>query len=274
MSEADHTDASEVTKASQSNLAFAFAFLPEGIRRDMTTFYAFCRVVDDIADEPAEDSERVTQLGRWFDVFDDKAEGLNAFEKEVRDLPRRHEIRLDHFREILRGVEMDFTINRYATFNDLRRYCHRVAAEVGLVSAQIFGCRHAGTDAYAVNLGLALQITNILRDVGQDWKDFERIYLPQEDMEEAGYSEEELRQGVHNEAFVRLMEREAERAHTFFQRAKACLPNEDRKAMRAAESMRRIYQSLLSRMERGGFRVFENRYSVPKWRKVFALLGV
>ena len=275
MKDAERTDAQAVTKASQSNLAFAFAGLPAETRRDMTTFYAFCRIVDDIADEkddPAE--EKKLKLQRWFDVFDDKVEEPTEFEVEVRELSHRYQVATVHFQEILRGVEMDFTIDSYRSFDDLKKYCHRVAAEVGLVSARIFGCRHAGTDAYAVNLGLALQVTNILRDVGEDWREYGRIYLPQEDREKFDYSESDLAAGLRNEAFLALMRFEAERAHTFFQRARASLPDADRKAMRAAEAMRRIYQSLLRRMERDGFRVFEKRYSVPKWRKVLAVVGI
>ncbi|MEM9480748.1 MAG: squalene/phytoene synthase family protein [Verrucomicrobiota bacterium] len=274
MNDIADTDAQEITKASQSNLAFAFAFLPEKTRRDMSTFYAFCRVVDDIADEPSDLASRQEQLGRWFSVFEGDAPELTKFETKVLDLATEYKVRHEHFLEILRGVEMDFTIDRYGSFDDLKQYCHRVAGEVGLVSAKIFGASHAGTDAYAINLGLALQITNILRDVGQDWKEFERIYLPGEDLEQFGYGEELLKKGRHDAAFVALMRFEAERARTFFLRAKACLPDGDRKVMRAAEAMRRIYGSLLNRMERDGFRVFERRYTVPKWRKVMALLGI
>ncbi|MEM0898054.1 MAG: squalene/phytoene synthase family protein [Verrucomicrobiota bacterium] len=274
MSDVVEMDAVEITKASQSNLAFAFAFLPENTRRDISTFYAFCRVVDDLADEPEERADREEKLRRWFAVLDGRADDRSRFEEEVLNLARSHNVRHEHFREILRGVEMDFTIDRYRTFEDLKQYCHRVAGEVGLVSAKIFGAAQAGTDAYAINLGLALQVTNILRDVGQDWREFGRIYLPGEDLEKFGYGEELLKEGVHNDAFLSLMRFEAGRARKYFQRAKACLPGRDRRVMRAAEAMRRIYSVLLDRMERDRFRVFERRYTVPKWRKVLALLGI
>jgi len=161
---------------------------------------------------------------------------------------------------------MDLRILRYPTFKDLRVYCYRVASAVGLVSIEIFGYRNARCREYAINLGLALQMTNIIRDV---WKDFQagRIYLPQEDLIRFHYSEAELAKQQSNEQFRQLMEFEASRAHEFFRRAAAELPPEDRRAMAPAEIMGSIYRGLLRRIELDKYRVFEKEYRLSKPEK-------
>src|SRR5438874_12045521 len=168
--------------------------------------------------------------------------------------------------EIIAGVEMDLTIFRYATFQDLRAYCYRVASAVGLVSIEIFGYRNPRCKEYAFELGLALQMTNIIRDVGKDLH-AGRIYLPQEDLARCNYSETELRNRQYNERFLRLMEFEAARAREFFSRAAAALPSEDRRTMVPAEIMGSIYRGLLRRMERDKFRVFEKEYRLGGFEK-------
>jgi phytoene synthase len=168
--------------------------------------------------------------------------------------------------EIIAGVEMDLSISRYATFEELRVYCYRVASAVGLVSIEIFGYRNPTCKEYAIQLGLALQVTNIIRDVGKDLRDG-RIYLPREDLARFDYSETELQDRKYNERFVRLMEFEAGRARQFFARAAALLPREDRKSMVAAEIMGSVYRGLLRRMELDKFRVFEKEYRLNKLEK-------
>jgi phytoene synthase len=168
--------------------------------------------------------------------------------------------------EIIAGVEMDLRIVRYATFEELRVYCYRVASAVGLVSIEIFGYRNPGCKQYAIELGLALQMTNIIRDV---WKDLHdgRIYLPQEDLARFSYSEADLQDRRYNERFLRLMEFEAARARQFFARAAAALPSEDCRAMAPAEIMASIYRGLLRQMELDKFRVFEKEYQLSKLEK-------
>jgi phytoene synthase len=174
--------------------------------------------------------------------------------------------------EIIEGVKMDLSITRYATFEDLRIYCYRVASAVGLVSIEIFGYRNPACKKYAVQLGLALQTTNIIRDVGKDLQNG-RIYLPQEDLARFGYSEAELQDRQYNERFVRLMEFEAQRAKEFFAAAKSALPREDRQSMVAAEIMGSVYRALLRRMERDRFRVFEKEYRLNKLEKAARVVG-
>ncbi len=161
---------------------------------------------------------------------------------------------------------MDLSISRYATFEELRLYCYRVASAVGLVSIEIFGYRNARCKEYALDLGLALQMTNIIRDVGKDLRS-DRIYLPQEDLARFSYSEKELQDRQHNERFVRLMEFEAARSREFFSRAAAALPPEDRRTMVPAEIMSSIYRGLLRRMELDQFRVFEKEYRLSGLEK-------
>jgi len=168
--------------------------------------------------------------------------------------------------EIISGVEMDLRILRYSTFKELRVYCYRVASAVGLVSIEIFGYRNPRCREYAIDLGLALQMTNIIRDVAKDFQ-AGRIYLPQEDLARFRYSETELAKQQYNEHFVQLMQFEAARAREFFARAAAELPPEDRRAMAPAEIMRSIYRALLRRIELDKFRVFEKEYRLSKLEK-------
>jgi Phytoene/squalene synthetase len=168
--------------------------------------------------------------------------------------------------EIIDGVGMDLGNVRYQTFDELRLYCYRVASAVGLVSIEIFGYRNPDCRDYAIQLGLALQVTNIIRDVGKDLKN-DRIYLPQEDMARFDYAEADLRACRHNQAFVQLMAFENQRAEDFFARAAALLPREDRRSMVAAEIMASVYHALLRRMKMDRFRVFDKEYRLSKIEK-------
>lgn len=266
-------NATRITRASKSNLALAFVSLGAERRRDITTFYAFCRVIDDIAD--ANDlgvAEKQRRLNEWREWLRTPRPAESEIAAEVRALMTKYPITPEMMEEIIAGVEMDLTIHRYATFDDLRLYCYRVASAVGLVSIEIFGYRNPACKEYAVQLGLALQTTNIIRDVGKDLQ-AGRIYLPQEDLARFRYSEAELRKQQHNERFVQLMQFEAERARQFFSRAAEILPKEDRRSMVAAEIMASIYRGLLRRMELDKFRVFEKEYKLNKLEKAGRITG-
>jgi 15-cis-phytoene synthase len=260
-------NAATITRQSKSNLALAFISLGRERKRDITVFYAFCRVIDDIADS-AELSvaEKQTALETWRHMLRTATPGEPVLARDVRGLIEKYSTPVGMFEEIISGVEMDLSIRRYATFEDLRVYCYRVASAVGLVSIEIFGYRNAGCKQYAIELGLALQITNIIRDVGKDLQDG-RIYLPQEDLARFNYSETALRDRQYNESFLRLMEFEAARARDFFSKAAAALPTEDRKAMAPAEIMASIYRGLLHQMELDKFRVLEKEYRLSKLEK-------
>ena len=268
MSTAD-ADARAITRASKSNLALAFVSLPRERRDDITVFYAWCRVIDDIADDSGEGvAHRRAALDSWKQALAQPVAGESALAAPVRALMAKYRLSDEHFLEIIAGVEMDLDEVTYATWNDLRLYCYRVASAVGLVSIEIFGYRDAGCKTYAVELGLALQLTNILRDVGQDFANGSRIYLPREDLARFGYTAEDLAARRHNDAFRALMRFEAERAIDFYRSAQAALPPIDRRAMVAAEIMRAVYRRLLDRMQRDGFRVFDRRYSLSRLEKI------
>ena len=260
--------AAKITRQSKSNLALAFISLGRERKRDITVFYAFCRVIDDIADSAQLDvAQKQLRLAAWRERLRGACADEPLLAREVRSLIEKYSLPIDLLEEVIAGVEMDLSISRYGTFEELRVYCYRVASAVGLVSIEIFGYRNVRCKEYALELGLALQMTNIIRDVGKDLRSG-RIYLPQDDLARFGYSETELQDRQHNERFVRLMEFEAARAREFFSRAAATLPSEDRRAMVPAEIMSSIYRGLLRRMELDQFRVFEKEYRLSGLEKV------
>jgi phytoene synthase len=260
-------EAGEITRQSKSNLALAFISLGRERRRDMTVFYAFCRVIDDIADaSDASVQEKRRSLLDWRRWLRDSRADEPQLARDVRAVLAKYSIASEMAEEIIAGVEMDLDKSRYATFEELRVYCYRVACAVGLVSIEIFGYRNPACKDYAVALGLALQMTNIIRDVGKDLQN-DRIYLPQEDLARFDYSEAELQARHYNDRFVRLMEFEAARAREFFRQAAVLLPREDRRSMVAAEIMGSVYRALLHRIELDKFRVFEKEYRLSKLEK-------
>jgi 15-cis-phytoene synthase len=266
-------NAAKITRDSKSNLALAFVALGRERRNDITIFYAFCRVVDDIADSSdASAEEKAGALAAWRKWIRDAAPDEPALARDVRGLYAKYSITPPMLEEIIDGMEMDLGSVRYQTFEELRLYCYRVASAVGLVSIEIFGYRNAACRDYAIQLGLALQTTNIIRDVGKDLGN-RRIYLPQEDLARFDYPETDLRARKHNEAFVRLMEFEALRAEEFFSRAAVLLPREDRRSMVAAEIMASVYHALLKRMKADRFRVFDKEYRLSKIEKSGRIAG-
>jgi len=268
------SEAKEITKRSQSNLAFAFISLPKQKRQDITTFYAFCRQVDDAADDPDVPlAERRHWLQGWRRWLRQAEPGEPGFASELRHLIEKYRIDYQLFEEILLGVEMDLEPVRFQDFEALHRYCYRVASAVGLVSIEIFGYRNPQCKEYAQRLGVALQLTNIIRDVNKDLQNGGRIYLPLNELAMFGYSEQALRNLTYNDSFVRLMQFQAERAHAFFREAKRLLPDEDRRSMVAAEGMGAIYFALLQRMESDRFRLFEKPYRLNRIEKAMTMLG-
>jgi phytoene synthase len=268
------SEAKEITKKSQSNLAFAFFSLPKVTRQDITTFYAFCRHVDDAADDPDVPlPERRRWLQGWRRWLVQAEANEPGFASELRDIIGKYRIDRRLFEEILLGVEMDLEPVQFENFEALHGYCYRVASAVGLISIEIFGYRNAQCKEYAHMLGIALQLTNIIRDVDKDLRNGGRIYLPLNELRMFGYSEHQLRERIYNSAFVRLMQFQAERAHAFFSEARRLLPPEDRRSMVAAEGMRAIYHALLRRIEKDQFRLFEKTYRLNHLEKAAIMLG-
>ncbi len=265
-------NAAKITSESKSNLALAFVSLGKERRLDMTVFYAFCRLIDDIADSPDLTSEEnARQLTSWRSALRTSLPEEPALAPEVRALLSKYSLPATMLDEIIDGVEMDLILSRYETFAALQKYCYKVASAVGLVSIEIFGYSNPRCREYAINLGLALQVTNILRDVKKDLASG-RIYLPQEDLERFGYSATDLQAETYDERFLSLMQFEANRAHGFFNKAATLLPEEDRRSMTSAEIMGAVYRSLLRKMERDRFRVFETNYRLSKAAKSFLVM--
>jgi 15-cis-phytoene synthase len=260
-------NAASITRQSKSNLALAFISLGRERKRDITVFYAFCRVIDDIADSSELNVvEKRVCLAKWRQMLHATTQNEPLLARDVRALIAKYSMPIDMLEEIIAGVEMDLSTLRYPTFEELRIYCYRVASAVGLVSIEIFGYRNQRCKQYAIELGLALQMTNIIRDVGKDMQNG-RIYLPQEDLARFHYSETELIQRLYNERFVQLMEFQARRARQLFANAAAVLPAEDRRAMTPAEIMGSVYRGLLRRIELDKFHVFEKDYQLNKMEK-------
>lgn len=279
----DYSYPEQVTRQSGSNLALAFVLLPQERRRDITVFYAFCRIIDDLADAPelAPDEKR-EGLRQWRELLFGPDIVLQELPRDsplglagaVRGLMRKYTINPQHFEELISGVEMDLEPARYATWEELRGYCYRVASVVGLISIEIFGYRNAATRDYAVNLGYALQLTNIIRDVARDARNGGRIYLPAEDLRAFGVSEASLIAGQPDGDFTGLMAFQSTRARDLYRLAREHLAREDRRSMISAEMMRLVYTRLLDQMERDGFRVFAQDYRLSRFQKISIIARV
>ncbi len=230
-------------------------------KRDaIETIYAFCRYTDDIVDETADEGEKHEKLLQWTDELKRSLYGESRYSllNKLASIIRIFKIPVEHFDELIKGMEMDLKNTRYDTFADLEQYCYRVASTVGLICAEVFGYTKEETKQYAINLGIALQLTNILRDIKGDIKKG-RIYLPMEDLRRFNYSEEDLRNSVYNENFIALMKFECERAREYFRKAKTCLAEEDKPLFTAARTMGNIYYLLLVRIKKVNYDVFSKR---------------
>ncbi len=267
--DADYERCAQITRRSRSSFYYAFILLPPERRRALHAVYAFCRFIDDIADDEAI-REPALLLRRWREELDRVYAGVptRALSRALADSARRFTIPRDLFVEIIAGVEMDLSRKRYRTFEELRPYCYRVASALGLICIEIFGYRNQSAKLYAENLGLALQLTNIIRDVGEDAARG-RIYLPLEDLARFNVSEDEILGGVYSPNFVRLMDFEAKRARELYAKAQSALAPEDRATLLTAEAMRLIYAALLERIVKSNYRVLDRRHSLSAPRKLY-----
>jgi phytoene synthase len=264
--------ASEITRKAKSNLAFALGILPKERRDDMVVFYAFCRVIDDIADDAEIPlAEREAALSEWKHGLEQGFERPNEFQQEVVELRDRRELPTDLLVAIIDGCRMDLKPQRFGTWEDLSQYTWKVACAVGLVSIRIFGCKDPLSEKYAVALGHALQLTNILRDVGEDLANGGRIYLPLADLARFQYTERDLIGRVYDGRFLALMQFEADRAEAFYQEAAGALTDLDRSALVPAQIMGEIYHAVLAKMRADGYKVFNKRYRISGARKLAIL---
>ncbi len=238
----------------------------------MVVFYAFCRTVDDLADDPEIPKiARCKGLDRWEDGIRRGFPEGDEFGREVEEMVQRRGIPEEWLLEIIAGCRMDLEVLRFQGWQELSAYNWKVAGVVGLVCTRIFGCVHEDSDKYAEALGNALQLTNILRDVGEDLANGGRMYLPVNDLIRFQYSERDLVGKVYDGRFLAVMQYQAERAEHYFQEAEKLIRDEDRNALVPARIMAEIYRTLLKKMTAGKFRVFDRRYSVSKAKKLAIL---
>jgi 15-cis-phytoene synthase len=265
----------KLARATASNFYYSFLLLPRAQRRAIKDVYAFCRLLDDIVDEDQTGRNPYAELESWRNEVEAIYQGSPSSEFAEQlllsvdefDLPKQS------FLDLIDGMEMDLKWHSYQTFADLREYCYRAASAVGLICIEIFGYESARTREYAVNLGLALQLTNILRDLKEDIARG-RIYVPIEDLERFGYPESSLRDNLYNAPFIELMKYEHNRARSYFGKAAGSLPESDRPSMFAAEIMGAIYKEMLEQLPSVQFDVFHNRLTVSKSRRLQIALSI
>ncbi|NBS47334.1 MAG: squalene synthase HpnD [Betaproteobacteria bacterium] len=256
--------------ASGSSFYYAFLFLPRPRRAAITAFYAFCREVDDVVDEVEDASVARTKLAWW------RTEVARAFAGEPTHPVMRalmpctaaYGITAAHLQQVIDGCEMDLEQTRYLDFPGLSRYCHLVAGVVGEVAARIFGQQDPMTTAYAHKLGLAFQLTNIIRDVGEDAMRG-RIYLPIDELQRFDVKAHEILQRIYSERFTALMQFQARRAHAMYEEALALLPAIDRRSQKPGLMMASIYRTLLREIEDDDFQVLHQRVSLTPLRKLW-----
>jgi len=260
----------EKAAASGSSFYYSFLFLPDDQRRAITALYAFCREVDDIVDEVSEASVGRMKLAWWRTEIERVFEGSasHPVARALQPAIERFDLPRAWFDEIIAGMEMDLDHEGFSEFAELAQYCYRAASVVGLLSARIFGYSDERTQDYAHDLGMALQLTNIVRDVREDARRG-RIYIPTEDLSHHGVRPGELAHPATPERVQRLLKMQADRARGYYERALGHLPDADRYAQRSGLIMGRIYMTLLDEIERDGFRVLEHRVALTPIRKLW-----
>ncbi len=262
-----------ITKAEAKNFYYAFRTLPAFKRRAIYAAYAFCRLCDDISDDVMSREGRIEGFRGVRESLalareNGSAEPVFA---ALGDSAMRFDIPWEHFDEIVTGVEMDLDITRYETFDDLREYCHKVASVVGLVSIEIFGHDdHPEVEKYAVDLGLAMQLTNILRDIKED-AERDRVYLPQDELRRFECSEDDLTNGVVNEPFRELMRFQVRRAREFFESGRNLIPLLEPDARACTAVLIGVYASILDRIEASDYDVFSQRVSLSTGQKLMTM---
>jgi phytoene synthase len=263
------TPAEEITENSNSSFLYSFLLLPKPKREAIHAVYAFCRFTDDIVDEEGDQRKKVVRLRKWRMELGQALRGISKFTilNQLNSTARKFNIPVDHFYDLIRGVEMDLSKNRYQTFDELKQYCYLVASSVGLMCRQIFGYKNESTRDYTINLGIALQLTNIIRDVKDDARKG-RIYLPLHELNHFGVSEEDILNGRYTPEFINLMRFQCDRAAKYFDAARDALRDEDKSYFFAARIMWSIYAHLLRRIERSNYNVFRERITISKPMKL------
>ena len=256
--------------ASGSSFYYAFLFLPAPRRAAITAFYAFCREVDDVVDEVSDPGVAASKLAWWQSEVGRAYAGQPTHPAMKALMPHAsvYGIEARHLLAVIEGCQMDLSQSRYLDFTALQRYCHLVAGVVGEVSARIFGQSDPRTTEYAHTLGLAFQLTNIIRDVGEDARR-DRIYLPVNELQQFDVKAHEVIKGVYSDRFERLMKFQTERAHALYDKALALLPDQDRRSQKPGLMMASIYRTLLREIEADNFKVLHQRLALTPLRKLW-----
>ena len=259
----------QMTRSQAKNFYYAFRTLPPQKRRAIYAAYAFCRVCDDIADEPNTIDEKRRLLSETKAKLNGMGSGgsTDPVFIALADACLSFNIPIAYLHEVVDGVEMDLVTTRYRTFEELWEYCYKVASVVGLISIEIFGYKGEAARERAIDLGIAMQLTNILRDLKEDAAR-DRIYLPQEDMVRAGYTEGDLKRGVTNDAYRELMRHQVERARGFFSNGRKLLPMVSPRSRACPTLLYTVYSRILDRIESSGYDVFEQRIGLSKREKM------
>ena len=259
-----------IAKDQAKNFYYAFRTLPAQKRRAIYATYAFCRYCDDIADEPLPVEEKQRQLAHTRQLLADSKKGASRDPvfAALEDASHRFGIPVGYFEEVIEGVEMDLTWTRFQDFEELRAYCQKVASVVGLICIEVFGYQDPKAKDYAIDLGIAMQLTNIMRDIKEDAQRG-RIYIPLDEMARFGYSEQELMDGVVNDAFLDLMRFQAARARRYFASGGRLMPLLLPKSRACPAVLHGVYSAILDRIESSGFNVFERRIGLSMPEKLF-----
>lgn len=270
-----YADCQEITRAAAKNFYYAFITLPKQQRLAIYAVYAFCRLCDDIADEQLPLEEKVLRLGEVRGALAGAYQGhvSGPVFTALADAVGKYDVPQQYLDDIVSGVEMDLTIARYQTFDELRAYCYRVASAVGLICTRIFGGTDPKMEPLAADLGLAMQLTNIMRDIPEDAARG-RIYLPLDELRRFGYTEQQLVAGEFNEAFVALMRFQAERARHYFASGMRLVPMLPWRSRACPAVLGRLYSRVLDRIEQRGYNVFLGRVSLTSREKLLLALSI
>lgn len=267
--EIGYRESREITRREAKNFYYAFLTLPQERRRAIYVAYAFCRYCDDAVDTAESVDQKMASLQSLHASLNDAYTGRSSdpLFLALADVADRHDIPEEYFKQVIRGVESDLTKVRYRDFEELRTYCYQVASVVGLICLQIFGYKDESAREHAIDLGLAMQLTNIARDIQEDLE-LGRIYLPQDEIARFGYSEEALEAGIVNESFINLMRFQAQRARGYFDSGFKLLPYLSPRSRACPAVMGQLYSKVLQRIEAAKFDVFQHRISLSKTEKL------
>jgi len=267
--EIGYRESREITRREAKNFYYAFLTLPQERRRAIYVAYAFCRYCDDAVDSAESVDQKTATLQSLHARLSDAYTGRtnDSLFLALADVADRHDIPEEYFKQVIHGVESDLTKVRYRDFEELRTYCYQVASVVGLICLQIFGYKDDRAREHAIDLGLAMQLTNITRDIQEDLE-LGRIYLPQDEIARFGYSEEAMEAGIVNESFINLMRFQAERARGYFDSGFKLLPYLSPRSRACPAVMGQLYSKVLQRIEEAKFDVFQHRISLSKSEKL------